>query len=83
MKRKKLWPDLVSYNTAMDVLQKSSSWREALEMWRTMPPSPDVVTMNTAMLALVSLGRCFRFFSRKEEGRPGPTEHRPGPNEKI
>lgn len=47
-------PDVISYNTAMDVCHKSGRWQHALALFSSMDKASvprDVITMNTAMLA--------------------------------
>ena len=59
-----LVPDVITYNTVMDVCQKSGHWKLALQIFRQLLSGShtamidviDVITMNTAMGAYLRLG---------------------------
>ena len=53
-----LVPDVITYNTVMDVCQKSGHWKLALQIFGQLGShtAADVITMNTAMGAYLRLG---------------------------
>ena len=73
-----LVPDVITYNTVMDVCQKSGHWKLALQIFRQLLLSGshtadvidviDVITMNTAMGAYLRLGDSGRW---SDTGRYG------------
>eukprot|EP00438_Fugacium_kawagutii_P003776 Skav210864 [mRNA] locus=scaffold4964:18095:19864:- [translate_table: standard] len=49
-------PDVITYNTLMDVYQKCGQWPRALQVFdRDLQGKGDVISMNTAMLAMARL----------------------------
>eukprot|EP00435_Cladocopium_sp_Y103_P019730 s1487_g4.t1 len=52
-----LVPDVITYNTVMDVCQKSGHWKLALQIFQQLgSETADVISMNTAMGAFLRLG---------------------------
>lgn len=56
MEARNVLPDVITYNTLMDVYQKSGQWPRALQIFdQLMQRKGDVISMNTAMLAMARL----------------------------